>query len=147
MFTVPLAIAGALFSLWYFNQTLNIFSEIGMIMLIGLVTKNGILIVEFANQLQRRGMTKMNAIRQAAVMRLRPILMTTIATIFGALPIAAALGAGAKSRQGMGIVVMGGLLIALVFTLFVIPAMYSYLSTKKKVEETATVEQEEVVEA
>jgi multidrug efflux pump len=147
MFTVPLAIAGALFSLWYFNQTLNIFSEIGMIMLIGLVTKNGILIVEFANQLQRRGLTKMNAIRQAAVMRLRPILMTTIATIFGALPIALALGSGAISRRGMGFVVMGGLLIALVFTLFVIPAMYSYLSRKKKVDELITVEQEEIVEA
>jgi len=146
MFTVPLAIAGALFTLWFFNQTLNIFSEIGMIMLIGLVTKNGILIVEFANQLQRRGMTKMNAIRQAAVMRLRPILMTTIATIFGALPIALALGSGALSRRGMGIAVMGGLLIALVFTLFVIPAMYSYLSRKKKVDETKTVEQEEIIE-
>lgn len=147
MFTVPLAIAGALLSLWYFNQTLNIFSQIGMIMLIGLVTKNGILIVEFANQLRRQGMTKMNAIRQASVMRLRPILMTTIATIFGALPIAAALGAGAKSRQGMGIVVMGGLLIALVFTLFVIPAMYSYLSRAKKVkEEVEVVQQKEMAE-
>ena len=107
MFTVPLAIAGALFSLWYFNQTLNIFSEIGMIMLIGLVTKNGILIVEFANQQRQKGMTKMDAIKHAAVMRLRPILMTTIATIFGALPIALALGSGALSRRGMGFAVMG----------------------------------------
>lgn len=148
MFTVPLAFAGAFFSLWYFNQTLNIFSEIGTIMLIGLVTKNGILIVEFANQLRRKGMTKMDAIREAAVMRLRPILMTTIATIFGTLPIALALGSGALSRRGMGFAVMGGLLIALVFTLFVIPAMYSYLSRNKKViAEPATVEYVEPVEA
>lgn len=132
MLTVPLAIAGALLSLWYFNQTLNIFSEIGMIMLIGLVTKNGILIVEFANQLREKGMSKMEAIRQASVMRFRPILMTTLATIFGALPIATALGSGAKSRMGMGIVVMGGLIVALIFTLFVIPAMYSYLSSSRK---------------
>lgn len=144
MFTVPLAMAGALLSLWYFNQTLNIFSEIGMIMLIGLVTKNGILIVEFANQLQRRGVDKFSALRQASVMRLRPILMTTIATVFGALPIATAIGAGAKSRMGMGIVVIGGLLIALVFTLFVIPAMYSYLSRKKH-SELEVAEKEEVV--
>jgi multidrug efflux pump len=148
MFTVPLAIAGALFSLWYFNQTLNIFSEIGMIMLIGLVTKNGILIVEFANQQRQKGVAKMDAIKHAAVMRLRPILMTTIATIFGALPIALALGSGALSRRGMGFVVMGGLLIALVFTLFVIPAMYSYLSRPKKTTaEPATVEYAEPVEA
>lgn len=149
MFTVPLAAAGALLSLWYFNQTLNIFSEIGMIMLIGLVTKNGILIVEFANQLREKGLNKMNAIRQAAVMRLRPIMMTTIATMFGAFPIAAALGSGAHSRKGMGIVVMGGLFIALVFTLFVIPAMYSYLSRTKKSAEEATVKEhvEEPVES
>jgi multidrug efflux pump len=146
MFTVPLAMCGALLSLWYFNQTLNIFSEIGMIMLIGLVTKNGILIVEFANQLQRRGMDKMTALRQASVMRLRPILMTTIATIFGALPIATALGAGARSRMGMGIVVIGGLLIALVFTLFVIPSVYSYLSKRKHSEQEVPEKEEVVVE-
>jgi multidrug efflux pump len=132
MLTVPLALGGAVFSLWYFNQTLNIFSQIGMIMLIGLVTKNGILIVEFANQLQREGLTKMEAILRAAQMRLRPILMTTLATMLGALPIALALGAGSKSRVSMGIVVIGGLLFALVLTLYVIPAVYSYLSTKKK---------------
>ncbi|HYV91742.1 MAG TPA: efflux RND transporter permease subunit [Chitinophagales bacterium] len=148
MFTVPLAFAGAFLSLWYFNQTLNIFSEIGMIMLVGLVTKNGILIVEFANQQRRKGMAKMEAIKYAAVMRLRPILMTTIATIFGAFPIALALGSGALSRRGMGFVVMGGLLIALVFTLFVIPAMYSYLSRAKKVEEEISkVEEKEMAEA
>jgi multidrug efflux pump len=132
MITVPLALAGALISLWYFNQTLNIFSEIGMIMLIGLVTKNGILIVEFANQLQERGIQKKDAILQAAAARLRPILMTSIATALGALPIALALGAGAKSRMSMGIVVICGLLFSLALTLFVIPAMYSYMSKPKK---------------
>ncbi len=130
MITVPLALAGALLSLWYFNQTLNIFSQIGIIMLIGLVTKNGILIVEFANQLKEEGLNAYDAIQQAAVARLRPILMTSLATVLGALPIAMALGAGAKSRMGMGIVVIGGLLFSLVLTLFVIPAIYSYLSKK-----------------
>ncbi len=131
MFTVPLAIAGAVFSLWYFNQTLNIFSQIGIIMLIGLVTKNGILIVEFANQLQEKGEEKEVAIRNAAVARLRPILMTSLATALGALPIAASIGAASQSRMGMGIVIIGGLMFSLVLTLFVIPAMYSYLSKKR----------------
>ena len=132
MLTVPLAFAGAFLSLWYFNQTLNIFSEIGIIMLIGLVTKNGILIVEFANQLKEQGLGVHEAIKQAAAARLRPILMTSLATALGALPIAMALGAGAKSRMGMGIVVIGGLLFSLMLTLFVIPAIYSYLSKEKK---------------
>jgi multidrug efflux pump len=132
MLTVPLALAGAILSLWYFNQTLNIFSQIGMIMLIGLVTKNGILIVEFANQLQKRGEDKALAIVNASAARLRPILMTTMATALGALPIALALGAGAKSRMGMGIVIVGGLLFSLALTLFVIPAMYSYFAKKRE---------------
>lgn len=132
MLTVPLALAGALFSLWLFHQTLNIFSQIGIIMLIGLVTKNGILIVEFANQLQQRGIQKSKAIIDAASARLRPILMTTLATALGALPIALALGAGAKSRMGMGIVIIGGLLFSLILTLFVIPAMYSFIASNKK---------------
>ena len=132
MLTIVLAFAGAVLSLWYFNQTLNIFSEIGIIMLIGLVTKNGILIVEFANQLKEKGMAKKEAIQAAAEARLRPILMTNIATALGATPIALALGAGAKSRMGMGIVIVGGILFALIFTLFVIPAIYSYLSKEKK---------------
>lgn len=132
MLTVPLAIAGAVLSLWYFNQTLNIFSQIGIIMLVGLVTKNGILIVEFANQLKEKGMSVKEAIHAAAAARLRPILMTSLATSLGALPIALALGAGAKSRMGMGIVVIGGLLFSLVLTLYVIPAMYSYLSKEHK---------------
>lgn len=128
MITVPFAIAGALFSLWIFGQTLNIFSEIGMIMLIGLVTKNGILIVEFANQKRKAGLSKKDAVFEAAAARLRPILMTSLATIFGALPIALGLGAGASSRVPLGIVVVGGLFFALILTLFVIPVMYSLIA-------------------
>ncbi len=139
MFTVPMALSGAVFSLWYFNQTLNIFSQIGMIMLIGLVTKNGILIIEFANQLRKKGMNVREALIEAATARLRPILMTSLATILGALPIAMALGAGSKSRMGMGIVIIGGLLLSMVLTLFVIPAMYSYLVKDKKLEDDETV--------
>jgi multidrug efflux pump len=131
MFTVPMALSGALFSLWYFNQTLNIFSQIGMIMLIGLVTKNGILIIEFANQLRKKGLNVKQALIEASTARLRPILMTSLATILGALPIAMALGAGSKSRMGMGIVIIGGLLLSMVLSLFVIPAMYSYLIKDK----------------
>lgn len=132
LLTVPMALSGALFSLWYFNQTLNIFSQIGMIMLIGLVTKNGILIIEFANQLREKGMNVRESLIEAATARLRPILMTSLATILGALPIAMALGAGSKSRMGMGIVIIGGLLLSMVLTLFVIPAIYSYLVKDKK---------------
>ncbi len=130
LFTVPLALAGALLSLWYFNQTLNIFSRIGMIMLIGLVTKNGILIVEFANQRRQQGLPIVEAVREAAASRFRPILMTSLATILGTLPIALALGAGSQSRMPMGIAVIGGLLFALALTLFVVPAMYTYLASK-----------------
>ena len=128
LFTVPLAMAGAIISIWYFNQTLNIFSEIGIIMLIGLVTKNGILIVEFANQRKAAGLTKMEAIVDAAAARLRPILMTSLSTVLGILPIALALGAGSESRTSMGIAVIGGLIFSTVLTLFVIPAIYSYFS-------------------
>lgn len=138
LLTVPLALGGAVFSLWYFNQTLNIFSQIGMIMLIGLVTKNGIMIVEFANQLREEGKSKIDAILEASAMRLRPILMTSIATILGALPIALALGAGAKSRIPMGVVIVGGLLFALILTLFVIPAFYAMLSRNKASEHSTT---------
>jgi multidrug efflux pump len=132
MFTVPLAIGGALLSLWYFNQTLNIFSEIGLIMLIGLVTKNGILIVEFANQKKAQGLPVFDAVKEAARLRLRPILMTSLATVLGTLPIALALGAGSESRVSMGIAVIGGLIFSTGLTLFVIPAIYSYLSEKTK---------------
>lgn len=131
MLTVPMALAGALFSLWYFNQTLNIFSQIGMIMLVGLVTKNGILIIEFTNQLRKQGQTVREALIEASTARLRPILMTSLATMLGALPIAMALGAGSKSRMGMGIVIVGGLLFSMVLTLYVIPAMYSFLVKPK----------------
>jgi len=131
MLTVPLAIAGALLSLWIFGKTLNIFSEIGIIMLIGLVTKNGILIVEFANQKRKLGLSIPEASFEAAVARLRPILMTSLATIFGAMPIALALGAGASSRVPLGIVVVGGLFFALILTLFVIPTMYVLMADKK----------------
>ncbi len=133
MLTVPLALAGAVLSLWIFGQTLNIFSEIGMIMLVGLVTKNGILIVEFANQNRlNKGMKKNEAAIYAATQRLRPILMTSLAMSLGALPLAVSLGAAATSRIPLGIVIVGGIMFSLILTLFVIPAMYSYLSTPKK---------------
>lgn len=130
MLTVPLALAGALLSLYLLNQTLNIFSQIGMIMLIGLVTKNGILIVEFANQKRTKGLAKMPAVVEAATQRLRPILMTSLATSLGALPIALSLGAASTSRVPLGIVVVGGLLFSLLLTLFVIPAVYTFISGK-----------------
>lgn len=130
MLTVPLALAGAVLSLWLFDQTLNIFSQIGMIMLIGLVTKNGILIVEFANQKRKKGMDKWQAVVEASTARLRPILMTSLAMSLGALPIALSLGAAATSRIPLGIVIVGGILFSLLLTLFVIPAMYSFLSRK-----------------
>ena len=132
MFTVPLAFAGAFLSLWVFGHTINIFSQIGMIMLIGLVTKNGILIVEFANQNQEKGMSKMEAAVYSATQRLRPILMTSLAMSLGALPLALSLGAAATSRIPLGIVIVGGIMFSLVLTLFVIPAMYTFLSRKKK---------------
>ncbi|REA62698.1 AcrB/AcrD/AcrF family protein [Dyadobacter luteus] len=138
MITVPLALAGALLSLYMFNLTINIFSQIGMIMLIGLVTKNGILIVEFANQKrEHEGMQRMEAAIESATQRLRPILMTSLATAFGALPIALSLGAAATSRVPLGVVIVGGLTFSLVLTLFVIPAVYTFISPKhnKKSEE------------
>ena len=152
MLTVPLAIAGAVFSLWFFDQTLNIFSQIGIIMLVGLVTKNGILIVEFANQLRQKGMDIRAAALQAATLRMRPIIMTTLATVFGAMPIALALGAAGQSRMSMGIVVMGGLLFSLALTLYVIPVMYTYLTRNKdfermrRIDKIAQQSEEEVME-
>ncbi len=131
MITVPLALAGAVFSLWLFNQTLNIFSQIGIIMLVGLVTKNGILIVEFANEQMAIGKSKRDAVIEAAGMRLRPILMTTLVAAFGALPLAMALGAASTSRVPLGIVIVGGLLFSLVLTLFVVPVIYTFLSRRK----------------
>ena len=131
MVTVPLAIAGAVLTLDMFGHTLNIFSQIGMIMLIGLVTKNGILIVEFANQKRRAGMPKMEAVIEAARARMRPILMTSLAMSLGALPIALSLGAAATSRIPLGVVIVGGIIFSLLLSLFVIPAVYSYLSSSK----------------
>jgi multidrug efflux pump len=131
MFTVPLALAGTLVSLWYFGESLNIFSQIGIIMLIGLVTKNGILIVEFANQRKAQGMSIYESILGAAKARFRPILMTSLSTVLGILPIALALGAGSESRVSMGVAVIGGLIFSTILTLFVIPAIYIYLTDKK----------------
>lgn len=130
--TVPMAVAGALFSLWLFDQTWNIFSQIGTIMLIGLVTKNGILIVEFANQLREQGKSKYDAILEASEARLRPILMTSLTIALGALPIALSIGAASISRIGMGVVIVGGTMFSLVLTLFVIPAIYLMWSREKK---------------
>jgi HAE1 family hydrophobic/amphiphilic exporter-1/multidrug efflux pump len=130
--TVPMAVAGALFSLWLFGQSWNIFSQIGTVMLIGLVTKNGILIVEFANQLREQGKSKYDAIIEASESRLRPILMTSLTLALGALPIAISLGAASKSRMGMGIVIVGGTIFSLILTLYVIPAIYLMWSKAKK---------------
>ncbi|MDI3321324.1 efflux RND transporter permease subunit [Pinibacter soli] len=136
LLTVPMAVTGALLSLWLTHQSINVFSEIGIIMLIGLITKNGILIVEFANQRKQEGMSVKDAILDAAISRFRPILMTTLAMIFGTLPIALSLGTSSGSRTSLGIVVVGGLLFAGVLTLYVIPSVYSFFSRtyKKKVE-------------
>jgi len=130
LLTVPLAVCGALLTLWDFSQTLNVFSQIGIITLIGLVTKNGILIVEFANQRKEAGLDKFQAVKEAAAARFRPILMTSLCTVLGILPIALALGNGAESRVSMGIAVVGGLLFSTALTLYIIPAVYSYLSKK-----------------
>jgi hydrophobe/amphiphile efflux-1 (HAE1) family protein len=133
MLTVPLAICGAFGSLWLFGQTINIFSQIGMIMLIGLVTKNGILIVEFANQKREEGFSKIDAVIEASKLRLRPILMTSLAMALGSLPLALSLGAASTSRQPLGIVIVGGIMFSLVLTLFVIPAVYTLFSRKRAV--------------
>jgi multidrug efflux pump len=132
MMTVPLALAGALVFMWYFNVTMNIFSQIGIIMLIGLVSKNGILIVEFANQRKMAGMSKSEAIRYAAAARFRPILMTSLSTILGILPLALGLGEGAQSRVAMGIAVVGGLTISTFLTLYVVPGIYQIISSETK---------------
>ncbi|TAG24508.1 MAG: efflux RND transporter permease subunit [Cytophagia bacterium] len=132
LLTVPLALCGALLSLWDFSQTLNVFSQIGIITLVGLVTKNGILIVEFANQRKETGIAKLEAVKQAAAARFRPIVMTSLCAILGVLPIALALGNGSESRVSMGIAVVGGLLFSTVLTLYIIPAIYSYMSREHK---------------
>lgn len=135
MMTVPLALTGALFFMWYFGITMNIFSQIGIIMLIGLVSKNGILIVEFANQRKNAGLSKLDAIKYAAAARFRPILMTSMATILGISPLALGFGEGAQSRVAMGIAVVGGLFISTFLTLYVVPAIYTYVSSESKKED------------
>lgn len=144
--TVPMAVAGAMLSLWITGESWNIFSQIGTVMLIGLVTKNGILIVEFANQLKERGKPVREAIVEAAEARLRPILMTSLAISLGALPIAMAFGAAATSRIGMGVVIVGGTLFSLILTLYIIPAVYAMWSREYKVnpelEEAKRIEEE-----
>jgi multidrug efflux pump len=132
MFTVPLAIAGALIFMYIGNITMNIYSQIGIIMLIGLVAKNGILIVEFANQRQEKGVHKLEAIKEASVQRLRPILMTSFATILGLLPLAFASAEGANGRIAMGVAVIGGMLVSTMLTMFIVPAMYMYISTNRQ---------------
>jgi len=132
MMTVPLALTGALLFMWYFDITMNIFSQIGIIMLIGLVSKNGILMVEFANQSRQKGMSKTEAIKYAAAARFRPILMTSLSTILGVLPLTLGFGEGAQSRVAMGVAVVGGLIISTFLTLYVVPAVYSYISSTKK---------------
>ena len=135
MLTVPLAIAGALIFMYFGDITMNIFSQIGIIMLIGLVAKNGILIVEFANQKQENGESKMESIRSASLQRLRPILMTSVSTILGLLPLAIATGEGANQRIAMGTAVVGGMLVSTFLTMYIVPAIYSYISTERKQEE------------
>jgi len=138
LLSVPLAVFGALLTLFIFGETLNIYSQIGLIMLIGLVTKNSILIVEFSNQLRERGESLIEAVVQAATIRLRPILMTSFATIFGILPIAIGLGAGGESRRPLGLVVVGGVLFSTFLTLIIVPVVYTLLSrftSVKKIEE------------
>ena len=143
MLTVPLAIGGALLFMWISGVTMNIYSQIGLIMLIGLVAKNGILIVEFANQRQNTGMDKIDAIQGASIQRLRPILMTSVSTILGLLPLVFASGEGANGRIAMGVAVVGGMLISTMLTLFIVPAMYMYISTKRRVNPSPTLPQGE----
>ncbi len=130
MAAVPLALAGALVALWAYGQTLNLFSQIGMIMLVGLVTKNGILIVEFANQRKASGLSVQEAILQGAGARFRPVLMTSASTVLGILPLALALGAGSESRVPMGLAVIGGMIVGTFLTLYVVPALYTYLTPR-----------------
>lgn len=136
MMSVPLALTGALICMWYFNITMNIFSQIGIIMLVGLVSKNGILIVEFANQRKNAGLMKAEAIRYSAAARFRPILMTSLSTILGVLPLALGLGEGAQSRVAMGVAVVGGLIFSTFLTLYVVPAIYLLISSETKQPQT-----------
>jgi multidrug efflux pump subunit AcrB len=131
MLSVPLSMLGALLALKFTGGTLNVFSQIGLITLVGLITKHGILIVEFANQLREQGVDKLEAVKRSAALRLRPILMTTGAMVLGAIPLALATGAGAESRQQIGWVIVGGMSLGTLLTIFVVPTMYSLLSRAK----------------
>jgi multidrug efflux pump len=146
MLTVPLSITGALLALWWSGGTLNIYSQVGLVTLIGLITKHGILIVEFSNQLRAQGFPIGEAVVEAATLRLRPILMTTGAMVLGAIPLALATGAGAESRQDIGWVIVGGLLVGTLFTLFVIPVVYTYL-TSRNVHRASAEEERALAEA
>ncbi|CAH0205580.1 efflux RND transporter permease subunit [Roseomonas sp. CECT 9278] len=132
LLSTPLAITGGLLALWWTGSSLNVFSQIGMILLIGLMAKNGILVVEFANQLRDRGMSVRDAVLEASVVRLRPILMTSIATVLGAVPLAMATGAGAESRQALGVVIVGGITLSTFVTLYAVPALYLLLAPYTK---------------
>jgi multidrug efflux pump len=143
LLSVPLAVFGALLTLFVFRQTLNIYSQIGLIMLVGLVTKNSILIVEFANQLRARGREVMDAVIEAATIRLRPILMTSFATIFGILPIAIGLGAGSESRRPLGLAVVGGVFLSTFLTLVLVPVVYTLLARFTSVEKAGEEEPED----
>jgi multidrug efflux pump len=149
MLTVPLAMTGALLALFLTGGTLNVYSQIGLVMLVGLITKNGILIVEFANQLRLTGLDRQAAVLEAATLRLRPILMTTLATVLGAIPLALAVGAGAESRQQIGWVIVGGLLLGTLLTLSVVPVAYTLLvrKTHHTAEEAAELAERKAVEA
>jgi multidrug efflux pump len=131
MLTVPIAMTGALAALHFTHGTLNVYSQIGLVTLVGLITKHGILIVEFANQLRAQGKGKVEAVIEAAALRLRPILMTTGAMVLGAIPLALATGAGAESRQQIGWVIVGGMTLGTLLTLFVVPVGYSLLAARK----------------
>lgn len=131
MLTVPLAIAGALIFMYFNDITMNVFSQIGIIMLIGLVAKNGILIVEFANLKQENGEDKVTAVHDAALQRLRPILMTSASTVLGLIPLAFATGEGCNQRIAMGIAVVGGMVVSTFLTMYIVPAVYSYISTNR----------------
>jgi multidrug efflux pump len=130
--SVPPAVAGALLTLLLIGGSLNLYSEIGLIMLLGLVSKNAILIVDFANQLHRRGMAVFDAVVEASALRLRPILMTTLATILGALPLALATGAGSAGRRQLGCVIVGGMIFSTILTLFVVPSIYTILHRRTR---------------
>jgi multidrug efflux pump len=132
LLSTPLAVTGGLLALWVTGQSLNVFSQIGMVLLIGLMAKNGILVVEFANQLRDRGMSIRDAVLEASVVRLRPILMTSIATVLGAVPLAMATGAGAESRQALGVVIVGGITLSTIVTLYAVPALYLLLAPYTK---------------